>query len=226
MDWIATLRAQQADFIQRLKSGCLLHCHKEGLHSELTVISGEKLKQLRNFCWEMVGKYRSNNPKSYFINNLKGKLGEEAIQSRLANFVTEVDYETRYSGDNKIHFYLTDAPQIGIQVKTRYGCIDKVEWHINFEEVEKISILVCVLIQEEVNEAQPNYNMIMAGFLPTDLINFSIEKTSYKIDELLYFGGLHGYLKELILSLFKDYVNLGDNCYKQENYQEAIVNYN
>ena len=41
MDWTTILKAQQTDFIQRLKSGDLLHCEKEGQHSELTVISGD-----------------------------------------------------------------------------------------------------------------------------------------------------------------------------------------
>jgi hypothetical protein len=34
MDWTTILKAQQTDFIQRLKSGDLLHCEKEGQHSE------------------------------------------------------------------------------------------------------------------------------------------------------------------------------------------------
>jgi hypothetical protein len=50
MDWITTLRAQQADFIERLKSGCLLYCDKEGQHSDLIVISGDRLERLRHFC--------------------------------------------------------------------------------------------------------------------------------------------------------------------------------
>lgn len=53
MDWTTILKAQQSDFIARLKSGCLLHYETEGQYSELTVISGEKLKQLRDFCWQM-----------------------------------------------------------------------------------------------------------------------------------------------------------------------------
>ena len=44
MDWTTPLRAQQADFIQRLKSGHLLHCEIQGQHSELTVISEDVLK--------------------------------------------------------------------------------------------------------------------------------------------------------------------------------------
>ena len=168
MDWTTILKAQQTDFIARIKSGDFLHCEKEGQHSELTVISGERLKQLRDFCWNMAEKYRrssSTSIRDVFINNLKGKLGEEVVKSRLGNFVTEVDYEKRIGGDGKVDFTLTSDSSIGIQVKARYGNFDTIKWSISQEEIEKNAVLVCILIQEEVSEAQSEYNLILAGFL-------------------------------------------------------------
>lgn len=50
------LELLQYDFIQRIKYNDLLYCDEEGQHSELTVLSGERLKQLRDFCWEMAEK--------------------------------------------------------------------------------------------------------------------------------------------------------------------------
>jgi hypothetical protein len=168
MDWTTILKAQQTDFIARIKSGDFLHCEKEGQHSELTVISGERLKQLRDFCGNMAEKYRrssSTSIRDVFINNLKGKLGEEVVKSRLGNFVTEVDYEKRIGGDGKVDFTLTSDSSIGIQVKARYGNFDTIKWSISQEEIEKNAVLVCILIQEEVSEAQSEYNLILAGFL-------------------------------------------------------------
>jgi hypothetical protein len=197
MDWTTPLRSQQADFIQRVKSGHLLHCEAEGQHSELTVISGEKLKQLRKFCWQMAEKYKRTSPVyDVFINNLKGKLGEEVFKARLANLITEVDYEKRQRGDDKVDFRLASDPSIGIQVKARHGSIDTVRWSISSEEVDKNAVLICVLIQEEVNEAQAEYHLILAGFLPTQQIKES-GKFSFKIDKLLYSGGLQSYLEYL-----------------------------
>ena len=199
MDWTTPLRSQQADFIQRLKSGCVLHCATEGQHSELTVISGERLKQLRDFCWEMAEKYKRMSPvRDVFINNLNGKLGEAVVKARLAGLVTEVDYEKRLSGDGKVDFRLTSDPSIGIQVKARkarHGSIDSVQWWIDQEEITKNAVLVCILIQEEVDEAQTEYNLIIAGFLPTEIIELSNGKVSVGIDELLYSGGLRSYLE-------------------------------
>lgn len=93
----------------------LLHCETQGQHSELTFISGERLKQLREFCWHMAEKYKRMSPvRDVFINNLKGKLGEEVVKARLAEFVTEVDYEQRLGGDGKVDFTLTSDPSVGI----------------------------------------------------------------------------------------------------------------
>ncbi len=43
MDWTTPLKAQQTDFIPRLKSAKLLHCDEKDQHSELTVTSGKRL---------------------------------------------------------------------------------------------------------------------------------------------------------------------------------------
>ncbi|WP_071190276.1 tetratricopeptide repeat protein [Trichormus sp. NMC-1] len=198
MDWITLLRSLQSDFLKRLKSGCLLHCETPGEHSELTIISGERLKALRDFCWLMAEKYKRTSPvRDVFINNLKGKLGEEVVKERLANFITEVDYEKRFGGDGKSDFTLTSDSSIGVEVKSRHGTIDKVRWSVGSAEVEKNAVIVCILIQEEVNEAQSKYHLFLAGFLPTKMIKLKTGKISFGINQLLYAGGLWCYLEQL-----------------------------
>jgi tetratricopeptide (TPR) repeat protein len=198
MDWITLLRSLQSDFIKRLSSGCLLHCQTEGQYSELTIISGERLKSLRDFCWLMAEKYKRTSPvRDVFINNLKGKLGEEVVKERLADFITEVDYEKRFGGDGNIDFTLSCDRAIGIEVKSRHGSIERVRWSVSSEEVEKNAVVVCILIQEEVNEAQPEYHLFVAGFLPTQMIKLKTGRISFGIEQLLYGGGLFGYLEQL-----------------------------
>ncbi|WP_228037240.1 tetratricopeptide repeat protein, partial [Cuspidothrix issatschenkoi] len=226
MDWTTILKAQQTDFIQRLKSGDLLHCEKEGQHSELTVISGERLQQLRDFCWEMANKFKQQyDVKNIFFNNMKGKLGEEVVKIRLGDFVTEVDYEKYSSGDGKIDFTLTSDPSVGIQVKTRYGNCDQVQWTINREEIEKNAVLICILCQEEFSDTEKEYGLIVAGFLPTNMIKSVDDKTLVGIDELLYPGGLCGYLESLSFYDADKYISLGDECINNLDYQGAITNY-
>ncbi|MBE9232902.1 tetratricopeptide repeat protein [Cuspidothrix issatschenkoi LEGE 03284] len=226
MGWTTPLKAQQADFIQRLKSAKLLHCDEKGQHSELTIISGKRLDQLRKFCWRMTNKFKQNSDvEIVFINNMKGKLGEEVVKSRLADFVTEVDYEKRVGGDGKVDFTLTCDSSIGIQVKARNGNFDKIQWSISREEIKKNAVLVCILIQEEVSEAQAEYNLILAGFLPTNMITSNTGKALVGIDELLYSGGLRSYLESLTSSEADEYMRLGKECYEKEDYQGAIVYY-
>ncbi|MGF1672991.1 MAG: tetratricopeptide repeat protein [Rivularia sp. (in: cyanobacteria)] len=198
MDWSNVLRSLQSDFIKRLADGCLLHCQRVGQYSELTVISGERLKQLRDFCWVMAEKYkRVSSVRDVFISYLKGKLGEEVVKERLADFITEVDYEKRFGGDGNIDFTLTDNPLIGIEVKSRHGNFDKVRWSVSVDEVQKNAVIVCVLIQEEVNEAQSEYHLVLAGFLPTEMIKLRTGKISFGIQQLFYAGGLRCYLEQL-----------------------------
>ncbi|MGI8503996.1 MAG: tetratricopeptide repeat protein [Hassallia sp.] len=257
MDWITLLRSLQSDFIKRLSSGCLLHCQTEGQYSELTIISGERLKSLRDFCWLMAEKYKRTSPvRDVFINNLKGKLGEEVVKERLADFITEVDYEKRFGGDGNIDFTLSCDRAIGIEVKSRHGSIERARWSVSSEEVEKNAVVVCILIQEEVNEAQPEYHLFVAGFLPTQMIKLKTGRISFGIEQLLYGGGLFGYLEQLQSaenyhlpkkyqyhpkqqnkSHFRDYISSeedltqlhikqGDECFQKKEYEAAIDNYN
>ena len=229
MDWTTPLKSQQADFIARVKCDRLLNCDVKGKHSELTVISGDKLKQLRDFCWSMVNKYKekTHDARSLFVNNLKGKLAEEVVKARLGDFVTEVDYETLIGGDGGVDLRLTSDSSIGIQVKSRQGSLDTARWLIKKREIDSNAVLVCVLINEEVSEAQTEYNLIMAGFLPTfaiDVSNLSYGKASVTIDELFYAGGLRSYLESLQSP--PDYISLAKECFEKEDYEGAIVYFN
>lgn len=233
MDWTTPLVSQQANFLKRLKSGFsnLLHCEIEDHFSELTVISGQELKKLRDSCWIMAEKYKITAPvRDVFLNNLNGKLGEEVIKNQLNNIISKGNYKEILGDSNKADFNarqwkifisyirsyqylnqflpgdlfplgcirLASNPAIGILVKSCHATADTAVWTITAEEIEKNTVLACVLIHEEVNEAQPEYHLITAGFLPTQLIKTNgTEPTSLTIDNLLYSGGLRSYLEFL-----------------------------
>ena len=235
MDWSSLLRSLQSDFIRRLADGCLLHCQSVGQHSELSIISGERLKQLRDFCWMMAEKYKRVSPvRDVFVSYLKGKLGEEVVKERLADFITEVDYEKRLGGDGNVDFMLTDNPLIGIEVKSRHGYFNKVRWSVSVDEVQKNAVIVCVLIQEQVNEAQSQYHMVLAGFLPTEMIKLKTGKISFGIEQLFYAGGLRSYLEYLQSSKSyitpNNYLNTHQNnnsyAYPQKQLFSKAVNQN
>ncbi|MEM7554699.1 MAG: tetratricopeptide repeat protein [Cyanobacteria bacterium P01_A01_bin.84] len=219
MGWTKVLRSLQSDFLKRLNSGNLLHTQEQGEHSELTIISGERLRQLRDFCWQMAEKYkRAGTVRDVFINNLKGKLGEEVVKERLADFITEIDYEKKLGGDGGIDFTLTSNINIGIEVKSRCGFFNKVRWSLSVEEVRKNTVVACVLIQEEVNEAQSEYHLIFAGFLPTQMIKLKTGKIYFGIEQLLYGGGLRFYLEEIQLGdIQENLINLPRNQVMRQN---------
>ena len=145
----------------------------------------------------MAEKYKRSPVRRVFENNMKGKLGEEILKIRLADFVTEVDYEKRLGKDGKVDFRLTSNPSIGIQVKTRYGKIDQVQWEISLEEVKENAVIVCIVSQEEFDDRKAEYQLILAGFLPTNMIKVSNGKASVGINQLLYGGALRSYLQSL-----------------------------
>ncbi|WP_371416909.1 tetratricopeptide repeat protein [Dolichospermum sp. UHCC 0259] len=175
----------------------------------------------------MANKFKQQyDVKNIFFNHMKGKLGEEVVKIRLGDFVTEIDYEKRIGGDGKIDFTLTSDPSVGIQVKTRYGYFDKVQWTIDREEIERNAVLVCILCQEEFSDTEKEYGLIIAGFLPTNMIKSTGDKTLVGIDELLYPGGLCGYLESLSFYDADKYINLGDECLDKKDYEGAVFHYN
>ncbi|MBF2064303.1 MAG: tetratricopeptide repeat protein [Calothrix sp. C42_A2020_038] len=220
MDWITVLRWLQSDFINRLSSSSLLHCENEGQHSELTIISGERLNALRNFCWRMAEKYKRVSPvRDVFTSFLKGKLGEEVVKERLGGLITEVDYEQRIGGDGNVDFTLTSNPLIGVEVKSRCGSFDAVKWSVTSEEVAKNAVIVCILIQEKINEAQPQYHLVLAGFLPTAMIKLKTGRITFGIDQLMYGGGLVCYLEQLLSNSSSSLTSHNSNCDKLPVYQ-------
>lgn len=223
MDYLTLLRSLQNDFVGRLESGTAWLKRLNGneinhFYSEVRCVRGDRLKQIRNFCWQMAEKYKSNmNVRDAFLNNMKGKLGEEMIKATLGNLVTDVDYEKRFRGDGKVDFALRSNPDVCIQVKTRQipiktsliseniegGEIRDVEieeivWFVSAEEVCKNSAIVCVGIVGDVDEAQKEYYLINAGFLPCNMIAKDDQKIiKLKIHDLLYSFGLKNYLENL-----------------------------
>jgi uncharacterized protein YjbI with pentapeptide repeats len=197
---VKLLQNLQLDFIKRYKQGYLLECNLEGVHSEITKISSEETAHLRDFTWEMVQKYMSKNkhPKNLFINNLKGKLGETLVKYKLGDIINEIDYNLYRFGDGGIDFTLKNNPQLGIQVKTRSGeNLTQVSWSISQKEINNNILLACVFSKQEISEAQPDYDLIFAGFIPTYLIKIKEgnKTVSLKAEDLLYAGGIYHFLE-------------------------------
>lgn len=205
-EWVQLLKSQQEDFIERLNRGTsnLIVANDEGLHSELVKISKDTTKNIKEFCWEIADKYKSSPKqkiKDLFINNLKGKLAEESIRRYLGKIVGEVNYEIKVGGDGKVDLYLSEFPDICLQVKCRQGKPQDVEWIVSKEEVEANCVIVFVSILEKIDESQDEYNLIIVGFTPTQLIDIQGRDKKIGIRDLLYINGLTHYLNKVTSKL-------------------------
>ncbi len=65
-------------------------------------------------------------------------------------------------------------------------------WPISSEEVEKNAVVVCILIQEDVSEAQSEYHLFLAGFLPTQMIKLKTGKISFGIEQITIMVVVYG----------------------------------
>ena len=237
------LKTQQDNFIERLQTGLnsLFTFEQAGKFGEKKTISGEELVNSREFCWQMVKKYKTSEPQEIFKNNLKGKIGEEVVKKCLGKLVIDVNYEITEGGDGKIDFTLDFKGLIGgIQVKTRYSSADQVQWYINVEEIERNLVVVCVLIYRDSNQAQEfdefqsEYSPVMAGFLPTYVVRDMIQENAIEfengsfiklnIKDLLHGFGLENYLVSIIEHP-SIWIEVGNTQADKSDYKEAIENY-
>lgn len=92
---------------------------------------------------------------------------------------------------------LSSNPSASLQVKVAQGSAETVRWAVTREDVKRNAVIVCVLVSEEVDEAQANYHLVLSGFLPTYLIEVNEDETSIGLENLLYTGGLRGFLQVL-----------------------------
>jgi len=237
MDWTVPLRSQQLDFMQRLKLGsaALLHCPPEGCYSELIALSGEWLESLQETCWQVVKQQRQHSSADIhksFVHYFPAQLSRAAIADWLGSAVTEVDPENRLNGASEIDFTLTADPTVSIRVKACQSTFEAAQWVASSTEMEANTVFICVLVQEAIREHCRKYTLVVAGFLPADLMSNNGDRTVLKIPDLLYGGGLRSYLEFLQADRVTDLASAqthyrqGTNHYEQKEFQQALTAYN
>lgn len=205
MDWTTPLKSQQADFIARLTrdSATVLHCSIRGLHTEMVAIAGKRLKAIRSKCEQLALNSATNSgpPASVFsteLEHLQEQLAIEAIATCLDDFAIVVakNTDTKQSDTQQnIKFVLSANPAISIKVKVACGSLAEAEWPIAIEEVKENVAIACVLIREEVTANCDNYHILLAGFIPAQLVEISDGIARVKLQNLLYNSGLRSYLE-------------------------------
>ncbi|NMG07847.1 WD40 repeat domain-containing protein [Brasilonema sp. UFV-L1] len=240
MDWISLLKAQQADFLQRVKKPktydlSLLESQVKGCHSEIMAFWGEPLAKLLDMTRQQAEIIAKNPPPTppeypeppdwaipfttYFQQQaedylLREQIVDRVIGDRLAKQVKKVaqdtlnnivlDDEGNLRGESKFSYVLASNPKVSLQVYAADGESfnsikkDKVRWSVTQEDIKNHQVLIFLcLFYPFTGQRGYEKQAVMAGFLPTNQIEFSEPKLYITPSQLLYTGGLSWYLESL-----------------------------
>ncbi|TAE59283.1 MAG: WD40 repeat domain-containing protein [Nostocales cyanobacterium] len=240
MDWISLLKAQQTDFLQRVKKPktidlSLLEGQVKGCHGETMVFWGDTLEKILESSHQQAEILAKNPPPippeypqppdwtipfpKFFQSQatdylVREKIVDIIITERLGKLVKKVpqdtlenmlfDDEGNLRSTSKFAYCLTNQPTVNIQVHVAdsesFTSIkkDKISWTVTQEDVKnyQVFIFLCLFFP---SSTQLGYQKqtIIAGFLPTNQLQFSEPKLSLHPSSLLYAGGLNWYLQSL-----------------------------
>jgi len=206
MDWTTPLRSLQADLIARLHSDAAVLHHLtnpqlRGYFSEMTIVSGAELAQVRQNCWSVADrlKHLSGQPiYDIFISHFYATMGELVARKYLDGLLVNVDRSGKGSdfsrSDRLLRVSVDNSGGSSILLQVSHGHVDAVRWELSAQSRDKNTVLLCILIREPVTEVQLSYQVVMAGFLPFDMVAFNHGIATIAMDELLYAGGLKSYL--------------------------------
>lgn len=226
MNWIDILKEQQIDLGKRIKSNILLHCEQENKYSEIVVITGSVLDDITQFCQEI--SYENKFDDSWtnvFNNGFRSKLIEIVFQNNFSDLPTEITpiYTAVLQG-KELNHNVIKVNNFRVLVKISYGDVDSCEWIFTPQELKENDVLVCLLSQEKFTINNSEYKLILAGFLPTNLISQKTERLVLTFQKLLYSGGLKSYLKGNN-SRENRYRKTARQCNQRGDYIGAIANY-
>lgn len=240
MDWISLLKAQQTDFLQRVKKPktidlSLLEAQVKGCHSEIMVFWGDTLARIIEISQlqaEILAKNPPPLPPEYpeppdwtipfpkffqsqaeeylireqiverVITERLGKLVKKVQQDSLENMV--LDDEGNLRGESKFTYLLTNNSQVRIQVHVADGESfngikkDKIRWSVTQEDIENNQVLIFLcLFYPGTSKLGYEKQTVIAGFLPTNQLEFPEPRLYLHPSSLLYAGGLNWYLQSL-----------------------------
>ncbi|BAY13633.1 WD40 repeat domain-containing protein [Calothrix sp. NIES-2098] len=240
MDWISLLKAQQADFLQRVKKLkthdlSLMKSQIKGCHSEIMTFWGEPLAKLMELSCqqaEILAKNPPPTPPEYpeppdwtipfdqhfqqqaqdYI--LREQIVDRVIVERLSKLVKKVpqdtvknmvlDDEGNLRSHSKFSYVLTANQKLSILVYAADGESfngikkNKIKWSVTQEDLQKHQVLIFLaLFYPEHSKLGYEKKVAIAGFLPSEQVEFTEQKISLTPSNLLYAGGLSWYLESL-----------------------------
>ena len=213
MDWTIPLKSQQRDFLARLnsisidESSSLIHSAIPGCHREEMVVSGDRVRELRALCRQLILESDPSCPVRELLQiYLRAQLAREAISSFCANVLQPTDSIEQVGNPTLADFTLkTQSDRTQTRMRIRVKAIEQKReedgentcWCWSAAEIETCEAIACVLIREPVNEIAEEYHLVLAGFLPSNLLSLPGDEIRLGMEDLLYSGGFRGYLEGL-----------------------------
>ena len=211
MDWITILRDQQIDFIKRLRSNSSVLHHMKNYkltdrHSELMVVSGQLLKRMQKFYHRQKTKKLPESYQKYINLNqdeVKQKLqcsfSKLIVKQYLNSMIKAIDKEGESFKKSAGNFCLRLKPSYPIIIEGKICSRYTASWSVKIDQIPETSTIVFVLIEENLDSEHKNeeYNIILAGFLPTEMLDRSQPVVNVSLEDLLYSGGLKSYLESI-----------------------------
>jgi WD40 repeat protein len=145
---------------------------------------------------------------------LREQIVEQVMQERLGKLVKKVphdiltniglDDEGNLRSESKFCYALTDNPKFRIQVYVADGESfngikkDKIKWTVTQDDLRSYELLIFLcFFYPSTGKYGDEKQVIIAGFLPTQLLESSEPKITIVPSKLLYSGGLNWYLDSL-----------------------------
>ena len=150
MDWVALLKNQQEDFINRCELTHFLTQRVKGVFGESFVIDKKIALPLIKSSEILATNLPENvevNPEELVINIFKNKLIKYCINLNLGDLLLEVNPEHNLS-HNHLILALKDNHTFRIITKLMIGDFTQVKWSFSEAEINKNQVLLCLFCQE------------------------------------------------------------------------------
>ncbi len=129
-----------------------------------------------------------------FKQKIKNSFSKLIVKQYLASWIKTIDQKhdlfSQYGGN----FVLNNFEDFLIIVKGKFGDRKTVSWSLKPNDIDRNGVVVFVLIEEDFERENYQYNLILAGFLPTEMLARTQPILRLTLQDLLYSGGLKSYL--------------------------------
>ncbi len=222
IDWTIFLKTQQLDFISRIKSNYLLISDDKNQFTELINCQNKLLESVIKSCHQIIKQYELISDDEKLFNNLfQNQLGKFIFKYYFSDLINEIIFNDDFA-EQKVDFTLKKNAEFCLKIKTSNNIINDLKWWFSSDEIKQNNLLVCYFSPQIFKSNYVEYPVILAGFLPTNLIENKEQSQYFALHQLLYSGGLKTYLNSFNTTNFNP-ISITKNSNINSDYSLAIA---